>query len=87
MASTMGVYAVEKLLAGESNIVICEKVGKIEGIDINFALMLDRMYKGQLKDGDLDSFTHKDIDIMKYLANRRRNDLKELYEVCRKINL
>ena len=87
MASTMGVYAVEKLLAGESNIVICEKVGKVEGIDINFALMLDRMYKGQLKDGDLDSFTHKDIDIMKYLANRRRNDLKELYEVCRKINL
>jgi len=87
MASMMGSYAVEKLLAGESNIVVCEKVGKIEGIDINFALKLDRMYKGTLKDGDLDEFSAKDVEIMKYLAKKRADDLKELYEVSRKINL
>ncbi|MBQ7332727.1 MAG: 6-phosphofructokinase [Clostridia bacterium] len=87
MASMMGAYAVEKLLAGESNIVVCEKVGKVEGIDINFALMLDRMYKGILEDGDLDSFSQKDVEIMKYLANKRRLDLLELNEVLKKINL
>ena len=87
MASMMGVYAVEKLLAGESDIVICEKVGKVEGIDINFALMLDRMYKGTLEEGDLDKFSEKDVDIMKYLANKRREDIKELYDVSKKINL
>jgi len=87
MASMMGAYAVERLLAGESNIVICEKVGKVEGIDINFALTLDRMYKGELKDGELDSFTEEDVGIMKYLAKKRLDDLKELYEVSRKINL
>ncbi len=87
MASMMGAYAVEKLLAGESNIVVCEKVGKVEGIDINFALMLDRMYKGILEDGDLDSFSQKDVEIMKYLTNKRRLDLLELNEVLKKINL
>ena len=87
MASMMGAYAVERLLAGDSNIVVCEKVGKIEGIDINFALMLDHMYKGELKDGDLDKFSEKDIDIMKYLANKRRQDIIELHEVLKKINL
>ena len=87
MASMMGAYAVEKLLAGESNIVICEKVGKVEGIDIKFALMLDGMYKGTLVDGDLDEFSEEDIKIMKYLANKRKEDIKELYEVAKKINL
>ena len=87
MASMMGAYAVERLLAGESNIVICEKVGKVEGIDINFALTLDRMYKGELEDGELDSFTEEDVGIMKYLAKKRLDDLKELYAVSRRINL
>lgn len=87
MASMMGAYAVEKLLAGESNLVVCEKVGKIEGIDINFALNLDRMYKGTLEEGDLDGFSKEDIKIMKYLANKRREDIQELYNICKKINL
>ena len=87
MASMMGAYAVEKLLAGESNLVICEKVGKVEGIDINFALKLDDMYKGTLEDGDLDEFSEEDVKIMKYLANKRSQDLLELYEVAKKINL
>ena len=87
MASMMGAYAVEKLLAGESNLVVCEKVGKVEGIDINFALKLDGMYKGTLEDGDLDEFTAEDIKIMKYLANKRREDILELYDLTRKINL
>ena len=87
MASMMGAYAVERLLAGESNIVICEKVGKVEGIDINFALKLDRMYKGELKDGELDGFSSKDIEIMMYLAKKRTQDITDLYEIARKINL
>ena len=45
------------------------------------------MYKGTLKDGDLDEFSEEDIKIMKYLANKRREDIKELYETCKKINL
>ena len=34
---------------------------EIVAIDINFALITDRMYKGKLRDGDLDKFTAEQI--------------------------
>ena len=87
MASSMGVYAVKELLAGKSNLVICQRNGDIESVDINFALILDRMYKGKLKDGDLDAFTAEEIERMKALAAERRAELEVLYNVANTINL
>ncbi len=87
MASEMGVYAVEKLLDGESNLVVCERDGKIVAFDINFALILDRMYKEQLEEGDLDSFTAEQIAEMKFLSQKRRDNITQLYSIGKKINL
>ena len=87
MASAMGVYAVKELLAGKSNLVICQRNGDIESVDINFALILDRMYKGKLKDGDLDAFTPEQVEKMKELAKERRAELEVLYNVATTINL
>ena len=87
MASTMGVYAVNELLSGNSNLVMCQRNGDIEAVDINFALILDRMYKGKLKDGDLDAFSAADVEKMKALAAERRAELEVLYKVARTINL
>ncbi len=87
MASKMGVYAVEQLLEGKSNLVICEREGKIVAYDINFALILDRMYKGLLEKGDLDAFTSEEIEEMKTLSNNRREEIDYLYSIGQKINL
>ena len=87
MASEMGVYAVKELLAGNSNLVICQRNGDITAIDINFALILDRMYKGNLKDGDLDNFTEEELVKMREAAAERRRELESRYEVCNIINL
>ena len=87
MASSMGVRAVNELLAGNSNLVICQRNGDIESVDINFALILDRMYKGKLKDGDLDSFTAEQVEKMKLLAEDRRSEITALYEVACTINI
>lgn len=87
LASTMGVFAVEKLLAGESNLVICEKDGKIVAEDINYALTLDLMYKERLEAGDLDAFSNAQIESMKILSEKRKLDIAALYDVARKINL
>ncbi len=87
MASEMGVYAVERLLAGESNLVVCEVAGKITSVDINYALILDRMYKDTLEEGDLDSFSAEEIERMKASAEKRREDIKYLWSVGKKINL
>lgn len=72
LASEMGVYAVNELLKGNSNIVICERNGKIVSNDINYALVLDKMYKGKLKDGDLDAFDEATIERMKAEVEEKR---------------
>ena len=44
LASRMGQKAVEELFLGNSNIVICERKGKIIAQDIDYSLILDQMY-------------------------------------------
>ena len=87
MASRMGAYAVEELLRGNSNLVVCERENKIVSTDINYALILDRMYKGKLKDGDLDAFTEEEINSMKETVATKREAMLELYSIESKINL
>ena len=87
LASRIGVYAVEELLRGNSNKVVCMRNNTICAIDINYALILDRMYKGKLKDGDLDKFTAEEIESMKQQIEERKNELLNLYTTENKINL
>jgi len=87
LASRMGVYAVEQLLKGNSNLVICERRGVITATDINYALILDRKYKGKLKEGDLDAFTAEQIAQMDADIAEKQASMLELYSVENKINL
>ncbi len=87
MATQMGSFAVEKLFAGESNIVICEKNSKIIAVDINYALVLDKMYKGKLKDGDLDAFTAEQTEQMKLEIEEKKAVIKAAYDLTSTINL
>ena len=80
-ATEMGVRAVELLLAGKSNVVICEINGKITDIDINYALIADRMYKNKLKQGDLDAFGADQIADMKALAAQRKEEIAAVYKM------
>lgn len=72
LATRMGEYAVERLLEGMSNIVICEKGGNITYTDICFALIVDRMYKNTLKEGDLDAFTAEQVEEMKAICAKKK---------------
>ena len=87
LATQMGSYAVEMLLAGKSNIVICERNGDICEGDINYALKLDRMYKGKLGEGDLDEFTEDAIAEMQKECDERRRTSEKLYSVQKMVNL
>ena len=44
-ATQMGVEAVNMLLEGRSNLVMCVNENRISSADINFALVLDKMYR------------------------------------------
>ena len=87
MATKMGAFAVDMLLEGKSNIVICEKNSEIASVDIGYALVLDRMYKGKLKDGDLDAFSEEQIAKMRTEIEAKKIQLKKVYDLARKINL
>ncbi|MBQ9802248.1 MAG: 6-phosphofructokinase [Clostridia bacterium] len=80
-ATEMGVRAVELLMQGKSNIVICEIDGKITELDINYALIADRMYKNKLKPGDLDAFSAQEIADMKALAAQRAEEMSTVYKM------
>ena len=87
LASTMGVYAVEELLRGNSNKVICERNSDICAVDINYSHIIDRMYKNKLADGDLDAFTPEEIQRMKDEIEEKKSELLALYTTENKINL
>ena len=87
MATKMGAYAVEMLLEGKSNLVICEKNSEITAVDINYALVLDRMYKGKLKDGDLEAFGEDEIAAMKAEIEEKKRSIRATYDLAYKINL
>lgn len=87
MASMMGVCAVDELLKGHSNIVICQREGNIVATDIHYALTLDRMYKNKLKNGDLDRFSEEELARMRADAKRVGERMKTLYDIANRINL
>lgn len=85
IATEMAVRAVELLVEGKSNVVMCEIDGEVVPVDIHWALIADRMYKNKLKDGDLDGFTAQQIDDMKALCQKRVTEIQRLYTVARDV--
>ena len=81
-ATEMAVRAVELLVEGKSNVVMCELDGNICPVDIAFALITDRMYKNKLKDGDLDKFTPEQIEEMKAVCAKRVAEVQNLYKLA-----
>ncbi len=86
-ATQMGANAVSCLLEGKSNVVMCVQNGKVTSVDINYALMLDRMYKGKLKDGDLDNFSLDAIAEMKSACAYRHTKMEGLYRMAYEISV
>ncbi len=84
-AAKSGYKAVEVLLDGISDVVICSRHDEIVPIDIKYALILDRMYKNKLKDGDLDSFSNEQIEEMKMICAERKKYFTDMYEVVNAI--
>ena len=82
IATQMGSEAVRLLLEGKSDLVVGMRDGKIISTEIGYALKLDRMYKGTLKDGDLDCFSEEQVNEMKAYCAKRNEDMRKLYEMA-----
>ena len=86
LGARMGVGAVEEHLAGNSNLVICEINDRVTSMDIEFALALDKMYKGKLKEEDLTKFTPDKVELMKERCLKARSKIETLYRMAESIS-
>lgn len=86
LGSEMGAAAVEALLEGKSNIVLCERKGEITTMDIGQALILDRMYKDRLKDGDLQKFDAETVAWMRNFCAEKYAAFKRMYDLAIEIS-
>ena len=82
LATKMGVHAVDQLLAGKSNLVLCQQNSKIVTVDMLYSQCLNRMYKGTLKEGMLDQFTEEQINQMKAEIEQKKKDIAALYTLA-----
>lgn len=86
IASRMGVKAVELLLAGQSNMVVCMQGEDITAMGIEYSHTLENMYRGTLGEHDLDGYSIEEIQTMKDFCAKKRADFKELYELALNIS-
>ncbi len=82
LATRMGDFAVDLILAGKSNLVVCSQKDKLAAVNIQYALILDRMYKNKLKPGDLDKFTPKQVAAMTAFCEAKRADFADMMDVA-----
>jgi len=86
-AARMGDKAVDLILEGKSNLVVVEQKGELTSVEIKYALILDRMYKDKLKDGDLDSFTDEEIAGMRTFCEAKHAAFADMADVAKTLAL
>lgn len=87
LAARMGSAAVDMLLEGKSNLVVCLQNDKITSMDIGYALSLDRLYKGKVQPGELEEkYTSEQIAEMQAFCDKKLANFKEMYDIAQKIS-
>ncbi len=79
LATKMGVRAVDELLAGKSDMIVVERDGKITTCDIRWSQVLDRKYKGTLKEGMLDAYSPEQLAEMDAFIAEKKKGFEETY--------
>ena len=85
VASEMGVYAVDQLLAGHSDLVVCKVDDKICCTDIKYALTVDRMFKKKITPEEIAALSPEDKAAMEARCAKVLGDMQRLYEIAGEI--
>ena len=71
LASVMGDKAVDLLLQGQSDVVICSRDNQIVSTEIKWALIVDRMFKGKLKGMKVVKVDEKEMELVRTDGKRK----------------
>ena len=86
----MGTAAVDLLLAGDQNKFVCLRDNRIVGVDIQYAIMNDKLYKARftpsvkekLSEKDRERFTADQLREMESLCDIREREIKDLLHIA-----
>ena len=85
-ATKMGMHAVELLLEGKSNLVVIEEDGKIDSMDIVFALTVDKVYKKKMTIEEAKvKYNDEQIAELERIIEKRRAEIDELYAIAQTV--
>ena len=80
-ATLMGVRAIDLLLEGKSNMIVCVVDGEISTLEIRWVLAVDRMYKKKLREGELERYTPEEIKEMEAICQRRLDNVRSFEDI------
>ena len=86
VGARMGSMAVAELLAGKSNVVICEQENETVAVDINFAQTADRLYKGKADESELEKYSKEEQAGILRLCEKKRRYFKDMTALLSEIS-
>lgn len=87
ISTMMGKKAVDLLYEGKSNLVVCQRHDEITYMDIDFALELDRMYKGKMTAEERAAISASDIAEMEKICAEKRAHFDMMYEINETVSI
>ncbi len=85
LATKMGVRAVDEILAGNSDLIVVERNGEITTCEIGWSQVLDRMYKGTLKDGMTDAYSSEQLKGMEDFIAAKKETFRKTYAMLNEL--
>ena len=80
------------LLEGKENVFVCERNGKMESIDIQEAIVIDRMYKSSFTpsvkypEEELKAYSSERVEKMKAFCRMRADEVRDLLTIAENIS-
>ena len=87
IATTLGNKAVELLLEGKKNRVVCIQKDDIVDLDIEYALNLDKRYKDKMDDKEFAKLDECDQKSITEFIEQRKKKMNDLYEAMKKVSI
>ena len=86
-ATRLGDRAVELILEGRKNLIVGFQYNKLVDIDMEYALNLDRRYKGKLTDEQFAQLSEADRkNISEHIA-KKQADINNLFEMSKRMSI
>ena len=83
VATMMGDKAVDLLLDGKYNLVVCYNNAKVCAVEMEYAFELDRIVKGKATQEEIDALDPADREKMLAEAKRLKDEMQDMYEIAK----